>query len=557
MNATNAQNTAKKNSPLKVVPPNRQVPDKVGLEKPAAAPPPTGRKPQDKPKNKPQDKPKNKPQDKPQDKINNAAPKKKSGSSLGSWLMLGFLVAGGWTIGNMPVTNYVTGEAEITSKTNARQRFTMPIAGTVQILVESNELVKPGERIANIISPELERQIAEKKRLWQQAEGALRAAEQKFVIAETRLDAARSEEAIASRRAEKKREEIEAVAYGDGLPKSRQIEHEIEAMNKEIAGIEDEMAGTRERIGAVESEIAAIENNIAGFREQLIIVEDSLANRQELVDEGALAKDSPEMRGLRMQRADFQNQIKEQGNQIRAKERQIAQIESEIRSRESLIEQKYRQIDAKSEQILEVEKQMQDSLGEREDELEMRSAARRSAEKEVTAAAAEIQTQHQAIADWQTELEILEEQKKDLIVIAEHRGTVLTDELDLKNNTRLEAGQEILSLVDLEQLTATVKIEQEDKNLVAVSQPVSFKSRTPDSPNYKATVESPASFVAPETPGGKPVWTVQIKIDNANRILLPGEKGYAHIKTGEMLIYQKAKHEVEKLLDLDKYFPWL
>lgn len=535
MTATNPQTPASGTSPLRVVPPNRKVPEQAAPQTPPAARPPAAPKPRDK----------------------DVAPKKKSASSFGKWLMLGFLVMGACGIGYMPVTNYVTGEAEITSKTNARQRFTMPLAGTVQILVESNELVKPGETIALVISPELEKQIAETERLWQQAQGALRAAEQKLIIAETRLDAARSEEAISLKRAEKKRQEIEAVAYGDGLPKSRQIEHEIEAMNNEIAGIGDEMAGTRERIGAIESEIAAVENDIVGLREQLLIVESSLANRQELVDEGALAVDSPEMRGLRLQKADFQSQIQEQRNQIRAKERQIAQVENEIRSRDSLIEQKYRQIDAKSEQILEVERQMEDALGDREDELEMRSAARRSAEKEVTAAAAEIQTQRQAIANWEAELQILQDQKQNLIVIAETQGTVLTDELDLKNNTRLEAGQEILSLVDLEKLTATVKIEQEDKNLVAVSQPVTFKSRTPDSPDYKATVESPASFVAPDTPGGKPMWTVQIKIDNVNRILLPGEKGYAHIKTGEMRMYQKAKHELDKLLDLDKYFPWL
>ena len=545
MTATNPQTPANKTSPLRVVPPNRKVPEQAAPEKPPAAPPtaappppvasPAGQKPRDK----------------------DATSKKKSGNSFGQLLMLALLVAGGCGIGYMPVTNYVTGEAEITSKPNARQRFTMPLAGTVQILVKSNELVKPGETIALVISPELETQIAEKERLRKQAEGELRGAEQRLIIAETRLDAARLEEANALKRAEKNRQEIEAVAYGEGLPKSRQIEHEIEATNSEIAGIEDDMAGTRERIGAIESEIAAVENNIAGLRAQLLIVENSLANRQELVNEGALAVDSPEMRGMRMQRADFQNQIKEQGNQIRAKERQIAQIENEIRSQESLIDQKYRHIDAKSEQISEVKKQIEDTLGEREDELEMRSAERRSREKEVTAAAAEIQIQSQAIANWETELQILQDQKKNLIVIAETQGTVLTDELDLKNNTRLEAGQEILSLVDLEQLTATVKIEQEDKNLVAVSQPVSFKSRTPESPNYKATVESPASFVAPETPGGKPMWTVQIRIDNINRILLPGEKGYAHIKTGEMRMYQKAKHELDKLLDLDKYFPWL
>lgn len=121
----------------------------------------------------------------------------------------------------------------------------------------------------------------------------------------------------------------------------------------------------------------------------------------------------------------------------------------------------------------------------------------------------------------------------------------------------LQKGEEILSIANLKQLTAKVQIQQEDLSLVKRDQPVSFKLQDGGAGKYRANVNKISPIIQSDTPGAAPMATIEILIDNEdNRLLLEG-KGYAHIQTNKMRIYQKIGHELGKLFDFGKFLPWL
>lgn len=471
----------------------------------------------------------------------------------GKWLMMVLLLVGGAAIAQMPIPNYVRGEGEITSRIEARQRITMPVSGTVQLKVKSHQLVTAGEVVAEVASPDLDNQIAEAERNLQQGKALLSAAGKRLTIAETRLEAAKTNEAISLERAKKQRQEIEAIVSGEKLPRIRQLEREMEGIESEIAGIRNEIDGVESQITGIQEEIEEIERDRLGLQEEFQTVQKLLEAYEIAAAEGALSK--AKVWETQREESAIKSQIEQRSDRIDVKRQQIRQTESEIRQRENLIEQKYRLIEAKAEQIKEIEKQVKDLLSDRENEVEQQVAARRSAETEVAAAKTAVDSEMQQLSQAEAELKRLRDRQTELTLNTNTTGTVLTSDLDLINNTTLPFGEEILQIVDLAQLTATVQIPQEDGNLVKLNQPVVFTLRDPYSPKYKATVTEILPKIVVDESGSNPMLTVQILIDNQNNSLLPGSEGFAHIATGEMRVYEKVKHEFDKLFELNKYFP--
>ena len=513
-------------SPLKVVPPKSPNPAPIGTP----TPPPAQKTPTT-----------------PEPTKSSPAPK-----AEGKWLMMALMLLGVGAIAAMPFTNYVRGEAEITDQEGARERITIPISGMVKIKVKTNQLVAAGDVVAEVTSAEIENQIAAAERERQQALASLAAAENYLPIAEKQLEEAITAEAIARRKADKQQQEIAALS-GEKLPKIREIESEIEGSDREIDGIESQITGIERQIAGIESEITGIERDIEGINDQLNLLEPDLAKYQHLAEQGAIG--SLQLRELKMQHINLENQKKQRYSQIPVKRQEILAKESEIRQSESLIEQKYQSIAAKREQIQEVEKQVRDLSSDRENDIEQQVAARRRSEEEVEAARSKVESEKQLLAEAEEELQRLESRATELILTTPVGGTVLTPDLDLLNNTTIQAGEEILRIADLRKLPAEVKIAQEDANLINTGQLAIFKPRGSSSSEYQATVQDiPRVIVTDES--GRPGLKVKISIENQANQLLPGTAGYAHIKTGEMRVYQKVWLEVNKVLNLGKYLPW-
>lgn len=521
-------------------------------------------------------------------------------------VVIGAVAAGGYYIGMMPVNHTVTGKAEITSTPTARQLVTMPFDGAVTLKVIPHQKVKKGDIIAEITSFELENKIADSHRILEQAKVDFNGAEKQLIVVQSRLEGARTEEAIARMIVDKRREELLAILGDRGLPKTRQFEHEINriksdkiGINHEIAGAESEIVeiellirGTRSEIAGlqnqslvIESEIAEIETTIKGkegdiekLQNRLSQIEPDINKLQELADDGLVGTMHPQLVNFKDKKEDLllsihqeesaiaalKQQIRQKENQLAAQQEQINQKESQLAAQQEKIPQKESAIDylenqreqrdniiaAKAEEIAEFKRLLEEEIAEKEYELEQRIAARKSLQKEVEATAAAVVDKKQLVEQSSADIQRLEKEQQGLTLKATTSGTVISSDLDLLDNRNMKAGDVILNIVDLQKLTASVKISQEDIDLVEPQMPVEFKPRDADIGSYSARVLDIPSVVKLDESGQNPVLTVTIGIEDRGDRLRPGLEGYAHIKTEEMRIYQKITREFLKL------FPW-
>ncbi|MCT7969175.1 efflux RND transporter periplasmic adaptor subunit [Laspinema sp. D1] len=472
--------------------------------------------------------------------------------SYGKWLMMLILVAGGVAVSRLSILNHVGAEGEVTSRTDERHRILMPMSGIVKLKVGSNEPVEAGDVVAEVFSQEIEGQIAEAERSLQQANASQSTAEERLKIAEKELDAAKLAVVLAQRRADKQQQEIQAIISGEKQPKIREIEQEIKSVESEIDAIQNVIVGLESQISGVKTEIYAIELNRSSLERFLGINQEKIARYQPLLEEKALAINHWEE--AIEEEIRLSSQIDQLTSQMDVKQLQIDQLQSSIHERGNLIEQKSRSIAAKREQIKAVEKQVEDLRDERDNDVEQYTAAQRSAETKVAAAFSEVENEIERVAQSELELQRVRVIQDDLVVTTKTTGIILTPDLDLRHNTPLSVGQELMTVVDLAQLTAQLQIPQEDENLIDLGQTVIFKLAQPNSIPYKAIVEDIQPLITPDVSGAKRIMTVTILIDNHDNRLRPGSKGFAHIETGEMRVYKKVQHELNKIFNLDKYF---
>ena len=474
-----------------------------------------------------------------------------SGGGKKKLVILGSICLGLGILALIPIPNYVTGKAKITSRDYARQRVTMPVDGIVEIKVESNQEVTKGEEIATINSPELDKEIAQANRFLKEAKGELTAAQNQLSLSQSRLNLAQQEEAIAASQVTRERQQY------DSAPKLRQFDHEKAGIEDEITGMQSEIDGIGSQVVAANEDIAGLEIEIAGLNQQLGDVESNIQAREGLVNQGGLARFDEDTMELKSQRTQLRNEINQKRRQISNRRQSIVQTQSQIQQRQSLIASKSKDINSLSERSKDIDHELGDDLYSRENSLTIKTAQKETAAKDFEAAVAQVKSKAQLVEQWKDEVVRLEEQKNNLTLVAQTSGTVITQELDLTSNNSLKAGEDILEIADLQSLQAKVAVRQEDHNLVQETQAVTFQPKDTGSSRYKAKVQEKDSVIVVENPGDSPKLGVRILIENDNRLLLPGGEGYAHIKTGKMPIYKKVSHELGKLIDLGKYFPWL
>ncbi len=445
-------------------------------------------------------------------------------------------------IGSLPVPNYVTGEASVESRTHARDRLTMPRAGIVRIQVARHSRVSPGEIVAQVESPELDQQLAEAERQLEQARGALQTAEQAWGLAQVRQQAQEQEVTILQARAQTRHAQAQAVADGQGVPRSRQIQQEQAALRQEIAALVQQIASRQSEIGAAEHEIAALNSQLEHKRT-------IHQKRYELTqgDERLLSEHHPLIEGLKTEVLELERRIQAARDRQQVQHHSIAEIHA-------LISQRQRQIAARGEQVQEVARQTQEEFQAQQDESGLAQARSQAVQREVAAAEAEVRARSKLVTQWQQELARLQAAQQELSLRARSGGTVLDTDLDLKDGQRLEAGATILEIANLEELRATVSVRQEDYRLLALGQPVKFQV-SGDEP-YRAQVSDLAPTIRTEIPGAAPTASVEILIDNQSDRLRPGNEGHAHIHTGRLPMYQKVQHELGKLFNFGRWLPW-
>ncbi|MFP4297378.1 MAG: HlyD family efflux transporter periplasmic adaptor subunit [Spirulinaceae cyanobacterium] len=448
-------------------------------------------------------------------------PQKAPTSPWKKWAIIGTVALGIGGISLIPMPNFVTGDAEITSREDERQAITMPRSGRVEIKVKTRQPIAVGDIIAEVESDELNSQITQAEQSLEQTKVSLNAAQQDLFLAQSRLQAAETNERNARDRVNRKRDELTNITIS---PQAQQIQQEIAAMREEIQGVEVEILAIQADKGSLEAQLASVNRKLALYRPAA-----------EGIPQTVLINTETELLTV-------QSAMTQKDAQVETKRRQIQQKQSLIA--------------AKSEQINQVSKQLQDTVYSYQDDLTQAIAQTRTAQQEVQAATTKIQSQQQVIVKLNQDLAKLQQQKSKLQIKAETSGVVTTPDLDLKQNKHLNSGEEILDIVKLTDLEAEVKIHPEDRYLVKEGAQVSVELQGSSEP-YTATVESIDPMARLSEQNQKPMLTVQILIENEAKEFLLQETGYAHIKTENLRVYQKVSHEFNKLVNIRKYFPWL
>jgi multidrug resistance efflux pump len=131
---------------------------------------------------------------------------------------------------------------------------------------------------------------------------------------------------------------------------------------------------------------------------------------------------------------------------------------------------------------------------------------------------------------------------------------VITENLDRFENKHLSAGEPLLEIVNLTQLTASVKFRQEDADLIEPGAKVRFRPREAVLRDYTATVQEISPVVETDQSQQQRNLTVKIIIDNDDSRLRPGVVGDARLETEPMPIYQNVQREFLKVVPVGKWF---
>lgn len=463
-------------------------------------------------------------------------------------LTWGMIIFGLIGIGMIPVNPRLNGKTTITSTVEKRQSVTMPQMGILSLRVRSNQIVKPGDILATISSPELDQKIADTQEALAENKASITINQQKLFLAQSQLEIAKTSQMIAEQKFQRKREELNKATTENQLPKIRGIQNEQEGIQNEILGIRNQISGLENEISGINSEIKTIERSIESLKKQLDMAETAMKQQKLAVQEGALSKlslvdDDQKIEALK-------GEINQQQQQIVTRQQQINQKQNQIRQTEQLIAQKNQTIELKSEQINEVTDFLEQELDETQYQVQQKLAERVSAQKEVDAALAELVAQQKLLTQKESEFNRLQQQKQQLIIKSNITGTVITPDLDLVTNQTLEVGREILNIVNLSTLTGLVEIRQEDIDLINPTSPVIFKPRQATPHQYQAKIQNIPPVIKSDESNQKSVLQVKISIDNADQKLQPGLVGEAHFETHNMRVYEVIQREVLKL------FPW-
>lgn len=217
-------------------------------------------------------------------------------------------------------------------------------------------------------------------------------------------------------------------------------------------------------------------------------------------------------------------------------------------------------IKSKLQQIRDLEKQTQERLERQQAEVTQKEIAVSTARESVAAAEVEVRDRQQLAIKQTQKLYSLRRQLDKLKLKATRSGTVVTPNLDLLHNQAMQPGQKILDIVELKQLTANVKVSQQDYSLVRLALKNSnlratFHPRDTVGHVYTATVkpQNIHSIATAEISQQPSELTVQISIDNHDNLLRPGMRGTTHINIGQTPLYQRVQREFLRLVPIEKW----
>ncbi|MGB3532199.1 MAG: efflux RND transporter periplasmic adaptor subunit [Microcoleaceae cyanobacterium] len=491
-------------------------------------------------------------QPKPQDKPVQPAIEQTSQKSTfpKQWIAWGVILLGLGGIGMIPVNHSISGKTTITSTVGKRQLVTMPETGILTLHVNSNQTVKPGDVLATVLSSDLEDKKAAILTKITEANAAVKSAQQQLISAQNNVEYAKSLESIAIKNMNRKQQELDQAKLS-GTARIRAIEGAKAEIESEIIGIEKEIDRLKSEKVDLENEKAKTEKKIEQLKKELEKIKSDLEKLNPLKEQGIIGSYYPLLNNLESKARELENQIDlEEEYSIKSHQEKIDQKENQISQARESINQPKQQIRVKLEEINQVIEELEKQLEEAEDIVEQKTIERRSAQREVEVLQAEIVDKQYLLSQQKDELKRLEKSQEQLTIKATVSGKIITSDLDFRDRSSVQAGIEILKVVNLSSLTGLAEIKQEEIDLIDPRLPVTFKPRQATVNQYQAKIADIQPIILSDESGQNSVLQIRITIDNNDRQLQPGLEGVAHFQTPKLRVYQKISREVLKL------FPW-
>ncbi len=488
-----------------------------------------------------------------------ATAKPETQNSGQGWLRVGAVVLVLGAVGFIPTDSYIGADAEAQAQKNQRQAVTMPADGQPEFYHDSQDPVQVGEPVVRIVDLQLGDRIRDLQRTIQQKEGELRRSEIDLERAEQRLQSARDEENQAYNRLANHNQDLQALMVGPGLPASRQLDHERDSIQQDIAGVGDEIRSLDAQIEELKTQQLTLENQASRLRGKI----QGLEERQERItslrsernpDTEVVALYEPHLDNLRDQIFNYEQELLRVEGENSQINYQIQQLEHEKNRQRNRAQGRGSESLAVAERQEELIRQLQDERQTLQDRYEQKQNHRRTIQAEVTNAQTTVSNTRLDIEALKTELQELEKRQENNIIDATVSGVILTEDLDLQNRQNFQRGQEILSIVNVEQLDGVAYVSQGDRHLIEIGQTLTLRLKGQADFRYNATIESTSPhFTEDEL---QPVLKVTFTIDNPDKYPLIGAEAYVNIEIEKRNLYQKMHHQFSKLIDVPRYFPW-
>lgn len=519
-------------SPLRVVPPTPETPEKQPAPAPAA--------------------------DVPETVPEATSAKSDSQPARHRWLWVGTALVTLGAGGFIPLPNHVNGDATLKTLPGQRQTIHMDRPGRVQLRVFPLQRVQPGDVVLSIHSEDIADRLAEVERSLQEEEAALEVAQQRLVRSQQRLRNAHEELQQAEGRLNAHLADMRAIQGGSGIPQTRRFQEERGAIEAEYAGDHYEverLQGERQRL---ESRAAAIAGTLNLLRQEEQEHQEEKDELDELAEKGLIGKRDDLIRDTDRELRRIRRQIAEQEGEQEQNQASIQQVESQIQGQQVSSSRLLHQANVTREQEQQVGWDFDQKRMDLQEQRDRHYNERAIARNDVETATIQVQTHREAIATRQGQLDDLRDRQSELTKTATISGIVLNQNLDRRDGAFIPAGEEVLSIANLAYLEVTAQISQADYHLVNEGQPVEF--RMPNQPRnieYPSRIETIRPLTNRQESGVEDVFEITFRIENPNNLRLPEDKGYVHIRTENRNLYQKIQHQFGRLIDLPRFFPWV
>ncbi|NET91422.1 MAG: HlyD family efflux transporter periplasmic adaptor subunit [Kamptonema sp. SIO1D9] len=432
----------------------------------------------------------------------------------------GILIAGGilislGVISQIPVSNSVRSSGTLEPTRNSRQLIYMKVPGSItEFQIEPGEILKTGDILALVSTPDLDKEIDEKQVQLQEKHSALENAKEQIPIRENQVEQAELAVESVRNRLTNIQDEVETFSSVNPPPEVKKLAQEIAAIDKKIAGIRSEVESLEKRVE---------------------VVGEDISNYEDASNEAGHHLSKKHFHDLLDKQESFRGEI----------ERKLAEVE-ELEA----------QISAKKAEIETFEKTQQEKLATLTDELGEKQAAAETARNQLSATQEEVIHLQKVVDTLTINLNKLETKRNEnKILRANQAGIVISSNEELVKNKgrKMQENEVVMDIADIETLQVVINAPQADSDIIQMGAKVTVRFKEPGLEPIITEVEKIDQEMIADQSGQKRVLRVRAKMENPGEELRPGAEVHAKINAPKIPLYQKIQRELLKVLNIRKY----